>query len=314
MREVSVNGVSIPKTTVKKGRRAGTLTRTNLRNALLFISPWIVGFLAFQVFPFVSSLYFSLTDYTVLKAPNFIGFSNYGNLFRDPLFLLSLKNTLYLTVIGVPFGTLVALILAILLNVKVRGQTIFRTIFYLPTVVPTVATSGLFLWILNPQFGLINQALALIGIAGPGWLSSTEWSKPSLILLNVWGVGGAMVIYLASLQDVPAELHEAAQIDGATALRRTFSITLPLITPVIFFNVVVAVIGSLQYFTQAYIMTNGGPANSTMVYALYLYNNAFQYFHMGYASAMAWVLFVIILAATMLLFRTAGRWVFYAGQ
>ncbi|MCL4541471.1 MAG: sugar ABC transporter permease [Chloroflexi bacterium] len=294
--------------------RIGRLTRAHLRNGLLFISPWIFGFLAFQVYPIIASLYYSFTNYTVLKPPVFIGTLNYVDLFKDPLVRIALGNTLYLTLVGVPFSTVIAIGLALLLNVKVRGQALFRTVFYLPTVVPVVATSALFLWILNPQFGLINEFLALFGIVGPGWLATPLWAKPALILLQIWGVGGSMVIYLASLQDVPAELHEAAQIDGAGAIRRTFTITLPLITPVIFFNVVVGLIGYFQYFTQAYIMTQGGPANSTLVYALYLYNNAFEYFHMGYASALAWVLFIIILAATMLLFRTAGRWVFYAGQ
>ncbi|MCL4543369.1 MAG: sugar ABC transporter permease [Chloroflexi bacterium] len=314
MREITVTGVPAQGTTIKKTKRVGNLTRINLRNGLLFISPWIVGFLAFQVFPLTASFYYSLTDYTVLKPPTFIGFTNYADLLRDPLFSLSLRNTLFFTVFGVPFGTVIAIGLALLLNVKVPGQAFFRTVFYLPAVVPVVATAALFLWILNPQFGLINEFLGLFGISGPGWLASIKWSKPSLILLNVWGIGGAMVIYLASLQDVPAELHEAAQLDGAGTFRRTFSVTLPLITPVIFFNVVVAVIGWFQYFTQAFIMTAGGPANSTLVYALYLYNNAFAYFRMGYASAMAWVLFVLILLVTFVLFRTAGRWVYYAGQ
>ncbi|MCL4508463.1 MAG: sugar ABC transporter permease [Chloroflexi bacterium] len=300
--------------TRRSAHRIGRLTRINLRNGLLFISPWIIGFLAFQVFPITASLYYSFTNYTVLKPPTFIGTLNYVDLVKDPLFRISLGNTLYLTLVGVPFGTVIAIGLALLLNVKVPGQAFFRTVFYLPTVVPVVATAALFLWILNPQFGLINQFLALFGIVGPGWLATPLWSKPALILLQLWGVGGSMVIYLASLQDVPAELHEAAQIDGAGTIRRTFSITLPLITPVIFFNVVIGLIGSLQYFTQAYIMTAGGPANSTLVYALYLYNNAFEYFHMGYASALAWVLFIIILLSTLLVFRTAGRWVYYAGQ
>lgn len=289
-------------------------TWTNLRNGLLFITPWMLGFFAFNLYPFVASLYFSLTDYSVLQPGHFVGFQNYLDLFRDKLYGIALYNTLYLTVLGIPLGTLVALSLALLLNVKIRGQSVFRTIFYLPAVVPAVAKTALFLWILNPQFGLLNQFLSVFGIVGPGWIASPTWSKPSLIILNVWGVGGAMVIYLASLQDVPVELHEAAELDGAGPLRRTLAITIPLISPVIFFNIVVDLINSLQYFTQAYIMTNGGPANSTLVYALYLYNNAFRYFRMGYASAQAWILFLIVLAATLLLFRSARAWVYYAGQ
>jgi len=289
-------------------------TWTNTRNGLLFIAPWIVGFVVFNLYPFISSFYFSLTDYSVLSPGHFLGFQNYFDLLHDNLYGISLYNTLYITVLGIPLGTIVALSLALLLNVKISGQSIYRTIFYLPAVVPAVAKAALFLWILNPQFGLLNQFLAVFGISGPGWMSSTTWSKPSLIILNVWGVGGAMVVYLASLQDVPVELHEAAELDGAGTLKRTFSITLPLISPVIFFNLVVDLINSLQYFAQVYIMTDGGPANSTLVYALYLYNNAFRYFRMGYASAQAWILFIIVLIATLLLFRSARAWVFYAGQ
>lgn len=284
------------------------------RLGLLFVSPWLIGFLAFTIYPFLASIYYSFTDYSVLTPPEFVGFSNYKTLFTDdPLFWKSLGNTFYFAVISIPLQFVVALGLAMLLNQKVKGLAIWRTIFYLPSIVPVVAASIVWLWLLNPQYGIINGLLYLIGIDGPGWITDPKWSKPSLIIMSLWGVGGSMIIYLAALQDVPAQLYEAAELDGAGSYHKFINITLPTISPVIFFQVIMGIIGALQYFTQAYVMTGGGPADSTLFYSLYLYNNAFKYFKMGYASAMAWILFIIILVLTLALFRSSREWVYYAG-
>jgi len=284
------------------------------RLGLLFVSPWLIGFLAFTLYPFLASIYYSFTDYSVLTLPEFVGFSNYKTLFTDdPLFWKSLGNTFYFAAISIPLQFIVALGLAMLLNQKVKGLAIWRTIFYLPSIVPVVAASIVWLWLLNPQYGIINGLLYLIGIDGPGWITDPKWSKPSLIIMSLWGVGGSMIIYLAALQDVPAQLYEAAELDGAGSYHKFINITLPTISPVIFFQVIMGIIGALQYFTQAYVMTGGGPADSTLFYSLYLYNNAFKYFKMGYASAMAWILFIIILVLTLVLFRSSRGWVYYAG-
>jgi multiple sugar transport system permease protein len=219
-----------------------------------------------------------------------------------------------MVVIGIPFHITLAVLLALLLNMSLRGVSIYRTVFYLPTIVPIVATSVLWMWVLNPEYGLINAALSELGIHGPGWLTDPELAKPSLILMGVWTIGGTLVIFLAGLQDIPSQLYDAAMIDGAGTLRQVRHITLPMLSAVIFFNVVVGVIGGFQIFTQAFIMTNGGPLDATLFYALYLYQNAFKYFKMPYASAMAWILFLIVIAATLIVFRTSARFVYYEGE
>jgi multiple sugar transport system permease protein len=216
-------------------------------------------------------------------------------------------------VLAVPIGIVVAVILALLLNLKVRGQSFYRTIFFLPSILPTVATSVVFLWLFNPEIGLVNRLLRGIGVTGPEWLQSPQWALPSLVLMSLWGVGGSMVIYLAGLKDIPAHLYEAATIDGASAWQRLRHVTLPMLSPVIFFNLVMGLIGVFQYFTQAYIMTQGGPEDSTHFYALYLFERAWRYLDMGYASAMAWVLFLVVMAITGVLFWTQRRWVHYEG-
>jgi multiple sugar transport system permease protein len=295
--------------------RAG-MTRRERRSlwlGLTFISPWLVGFLVFTAYPVFASLYFSLTDYNVVSAPRFVGIRNYTELWNDPIFGISLYNTLYLAVIGIPVALILSLLIAMLLNTKVRFQGVFRTIYFLPSVVPAVAVALLWRWFLNPDFGPVNQALEAVGIPGPGWLADPAWSKPALVLASLWGVGGSMVIYLAGLQNVPVELYEAADLDGAQPWHRLRYITLPMLSPVILFNLIMGIITSFQAFTNIYIMTGGGPSNSTLVYALYLYQNAFQFFKMGYASAMAWVLMVITAAALALIFRTSG-WVHYEGR
>ena len=279
-----------------------------------FISPWLLGFLAFTVYPFLSSAYLSFTRYDIVTKPVWVGAANYRTLLTgDPLFWKSLSVTFEFALIAVPLGVVCGVTLALLLNLNLRGMGVYRTIFFLPSILPTVATSVVFLWLFNPEIGLINRLLRTLGVTGPEWLQSPTWSLPSLVLLSLWAVGGSMVIYLAGLKDIPTHLYEAATIDGASSWQRLRHITLPMLTPVIFFNLVMGLIGVFQYFTEAYIMTQGGPEDSTHFYALYLFERAWRYLDMGYASAMAWVLFLIIMIVTGTLFLTQKRWVHYEG-
>ncbi len=277
-----------------------------------FIAPWLIGFLLFTAGPFLASIYFSFTRYNVVTPPVWVGAANYEALFQqDPLFWKSLGVTFRYALVAVPLGVVIAVILALFLNLNIKGIAVYRTIFFLPSIVPTVATSMIFLWILNPQIGLINGLLRSFGIIGPAWLADPNWAPWTLVFMALWGVGGSMVIYLAGLKDIPTYLYEAAILDGATPYRRMRLITLPLLTPVIFFNVVMGCIGAFQTFTQAFILTQGGPEDSTQFYALYLFNRAWRYGDMGYASAMAWILFAIVAVVTSLLFRSQKRWVHY---
>lgn len=291
------------------------LSRTTqaVLNGLLFTSPYIVGLFAFTLYPLGASFYYSFTDYRILTAPRWIGLGNFGQLLGDDLFWISLSNTVYYTVLAVPFGLAFSFLLALALNLRVRGMAAYRTIFFLPSIVPSVALSILWLWVFNPQYGILNGILGLFGVPGVGWVNDPLWSKPSLILMHLWGVGGTVVIFLAGLQDVPQHLYEAAEIDGARWWHRVRFITIPMVTPVVLFNLIIGMINSFQYFTQAYVMTNGGPVNSTLFYALLLYRNAFQYIKMGYASAMAWILFIIVLVCTLLVLWSSRRWVYYSG-
>lgn len=298
----SVNRSSWP-TRVKRSR--------NLEG-YLFALPFLLGLVLFRLGPMIVSAYLSLTSWDLLSSPRFIGLDNYQRLFfSDPLFLKSLRVTAYYALGRLPLALCVALAIALLLNQGIPGRNIYRTIFYLPVVTPVVATALLWAWMFEPRFGAINNVLGWFGVPGPGWIATTEWAIPSLIIVSVWESAGAMmVIYLAGLQGVPQSLYEASKIDGANAFQRFRYVTVPMITPVIFFNLVVGVIGSFQVFTTAFVMTQGGPANASMVYMLYLYNNAFQWLKMGYASAMAWVLFFLLAILTFVLFRTS-RWVHY---
>ncbi len=279
---------------------------------LLFISPWLVGFLVFTAGPFFSSIWLSFNSYDIVSSPRWVGAANYTTLLHDdPMFWSSLWVTVRYALVSVPLGIFAGVGIALLLNLKVNGQAVFRTIFYLPSIVPTVANVVVFMWILNPEIGLVNGILRRIGIEGPAWLNDATWAPWSLVLMSVWGIGGSMVIYLAGLQDIPAHLYEAATIDGASAFQRMRRITLPLLTPVIFFNLVMGIIGAFQYFTEAFIMTRGGPEGSTSFYALYLFQRAWNYLDMGYACAMAWVVFVIVMVITGLVFRSQKRWVHF---
>lgn len=292
------------------------MTRHNLLTGLLFISPWLIGFLSLTLYPILASAYFSFTNYDAISPPQFIGLGNYVDLFtKNPLFWQAVGNTVYYAAIAIPLNICIAIGVALLLNLEVRGRSVYRTIFFLPSIVPDIAAAMLWAWILNPQFGLANAMLKALGLPTLGWLTDPNWSKPSLILINAWAFGGSVVIFLAALQDIPRQLYEAADLDGANAWVRTRYITLPMLTPVIFFNLINGVIGAFQYFTNAYVITggSGGPAGSTTFYSLLLYRNAFSYFKMGYASAMAWILFAAVFVLTLLLFKSSGRWVYYEG-
>jgi multiple sugar transport system permease protein len=277
-----------------------------------YISPWLFGFAVLTLGPFVASLVISFTKWQVLDTPVFIGLANYKRmLLDDPLPAKALWNTVYYVALGVPSGLVLALALAVLLNQKVRGLPFFRTVFYLPSVTSGVASAVLWIGLFDARYGIINLLLRQVGIQGPMWLGSTLWSKPALVMMRLWYVGNSVVIFLAGLQGVPQHLYEAAEVDGGGFVAKTRHITLPMMTPTIFFNLVMGIIGSFQVFTSSYVMTGGGPANSTLFYVLYLYRNAFQYFQMGYASALAWLFFLIILAFTGVQLAGSRYWVYY---
>lgn len=294
-------------------RRRSLWSRRNLAY-FVFLSPWLIGFALWTGGPLLASLYLSFTQYDILTPPRWIGLENYTGLFADDLFWQALKVTSIYTFVGVPLMMITSLLLAVLLNQKVPGLSFFRTVFYLPTVTTGVAVALLWVWLLQPDFGLINNILwYTFGIKGPQWLYDKTWVIPALILKSLWGVGGPMLIYLAALQGIPTHLHEAAELDGANAVRRFWHVSLPMITPVVLFNLVMAIITSFQVFTDAYIMTKGGPNYASYFYVLYLYQNAFQFFRMGFASAQAWILFLIILVFTALTLRSSSIWVYYEG-
>lgn len=284
---------------------------------LLFVSPFIIGFLIFMLGPMLFSFYGSLTNYNLTSKMDFIGFDNFTRMFtQDELFWKSLYNTGYYVLFNVPLTAVGSVLLAVLLNQRVRGMSVFRTIFYLPAILSGVAVYVLWMQMLSPTSGLINTVLAWVGVEGPAWLFDPEWTKPALILMKLWSVGGAMLLYLATLQNVPNQLYESAEIDGASAFKRFRHITLPLITPIIFYDVVTSTIGAFQIFQEAYVMTESGtngPANSLLFYNLHMWNKAFVAFDMGYAMAMSMVLFVIVLGLTFVNLKLAPRWVHYGG-
>ena len=301
--------------------RPGSLTRRESRWGYLFVSPWIVGFVIFTAGPMIASLVLSLTRYDIVHAPTWIGFENYVKLFTgDPKFWHSLGVTVTYALVAIPLGLIFGFALAYLLNLEVPGVPFWRTVFYMPAVMPAVATALLWNAIFNARYGILNWFLSLVGIHGPGWLASRTWALPALIIMSLSSVGGGMIIYLAGLQSIPTTLYESAQIDGANGWEQVLHITLPLMTPVIFYNLVIGIIGTFQYFTEVYVLTAnssgglGGPAEATLFYNIYLYNNAFRYLNMGYASALAWVLFVIVLLLTLLVFRSSAAWVYYEGE
>ena len=293
----------------------GIQAKREERAFYLFISPWMIGFLCLTLGPMLASLYISFTFYDAIQTPRWRGTANYSELFADELFWQSIKVTALYSVGSVALGIVASMAVALLLNRDIHGVSLFRTIFYIPSVISGVAVSLLWMWILNSDFGLLNYLLwELFRIQGPAWLMSRQWVIPALVIMSLWGIGGGIVIYLARLQSIPTELYEAAEIDGANALRRLAHITIPMMTPVIFFNLIMGIIGSFQVFTQSYVMTAGGPNNASLFYVLYLYRNAFRYFRMGYASALAWILFLILMVLTFIVLKSASWWVYYGGE
>jgi multiple sugar transport system permease protein len=299
------------------GRR---LRRSEGLVALAFASPWIIGFCWFQLYPIAASLYYSFTSYNIMRPPIFVGLANYQTLFgHDELFLKALTNTAIFTLVSVPLGLGVALVLALLLNQNIPGRPLFRALFYFPAIIPSVATGILWILILNTQGGLVNVLLTNLGLPALPWLTSPAWAMPALILVSLWNIGPVIVIFLAGLQDVPRVLYEAAQLDGAGPIELVRRVTLPMISPVILFNLVIGLIAALQTFALPFIIfankqdanSIGGPLNSALMYSVQLYSVAFQQFRMGYAAAMAWVLWVIIFSLAMIALRLSGRFVHY---
>ncbi len=302
-------------------RHRSTLGGREARWALLFLAPWIVGFLVFYAGPMVASLWLSFTDYDIVNPPEFVGLDNYRQMLDDPMVARSLRNTVYYTVLHVPLAMAISLGLALLLNRVGRLSGFFRTVFYLPVMTPAVAVGVLFLLLLNTQSGLINRALGLVGVDGPSWTTDPDWVLPGIVLMSLWSLGSTVIIYLAALQNVPRELHEAATVDGAGPWQRFRSVTLPMISGALFFTLVVNTIAALQMFTEVYTMYFGNQstqqrfdADASTFYVIYLFQQAFQFLHMGYASALAWLLFVVILVITVVQVRLSKRWVYYESE
>lgn len=280
----------------------------------VFISPWLLAFVAFEAYPILSGFYHSFTDWTATgRAERFVGLDNYVEAFtRDPLFWKAVSNTIYFIGVSVPFGIIAAFALAMMLNSKISGTTLYRTIYYLPSVVPAVAAVIVWIFIFETRRGILNFGLELVGLPAIRWLSDPAWAMPALIIMSLWSIGASMIIFLAGLQGIPQELYEAAEVDGANGWHNLWRITVPLMTPTIFFNLVMSLVAAFQAFNNAFIMTNGGPNNATLLYMLHLYNNAFRYFRMGYASALAVVLFIIVFGLTLFVYRSSKRWVYYS--
>jgi multiple sugar transport system permease protein len=280
----------------------------------LLVSPWLIGFVGLTLGPMMYSLFLGFTEWDLFNAPRWVGVDNFVRLLtEDRIFWKALLNTFYYAGLSIPLGLAASLAVAWLLNKPLAGMRVFRTLYYIPALVPAVATSLIFQRLLAPGSGL-NQLLALIGIQGPAWLLDPLWVKPALVLMSLWGVGGGTVLLLAGMQGVPVEFYEAAAMDGANQMQMFFKITLPMLSPVLFFNLITGLIGAMQTFTQVYIMTGGGPNNASLMIVPYLFDHAFRFYHMGYASAIAWVLFVLILILTLLVFRSSSAWVYYESE
>ena len=315
-------------------RKMTAIVKREATEGYMCILPWLIGFFTFTFGPMLFSIYISMCDWDIINAPSFIGLANFHQaIFDDFRFAAAIRVTVTYALFALPLGLLGSLLVAILLNQNVRGMTWFRTIFYIPAVLPGVATAMVWKWIFNPENGILNVFLRsklimlpqivhgkltmhMVPIVNepPTWLASPDWALPAFILMSLWGIGGGMIIYLAGLQGIPTQLYEAAEIDGANPFQRFWKITLPMISPTIFFNLVMGVIGSFQVFTSSFVMTAGGPAYATLFYLLYLYQKAFQYFQMGYAAAMAWILFAIILVCTLIIFKSSSMWVYYEAE
>ncbi len=300
------------RTAIKKMSGIGRMER---KWGILLAMPAMLGFILFTIGPMIASLFFSFTDWNIGGSFKFIGFGNYKEMFfEDELFRKSLFATAYYSLGAVPLGIILAFLVALLLNQDVKGRPIFRTIFYLPVIVPSIANTMLWLWLFNPDFGLLNSLLNAMGLPGSQWIYDEKTAVPSLIIMSTWGIGNAAVIFLAGLQGVPSHLYEAVEVDGGTFWHKFVHVTIPIMTPTIFFNLIMSLIGTFQVFNEAYVMTDGGPNNSTLFYVFYLYRTAFSETRMGYASALAWVLFIIIMSLTFIVFKTSKKWVYYEGE
>jgi multiple sugar transport system permease protein len=296
-------------------RRMTKGERKNLITGLLFVSPWLIGFLLWTAWPVLSSIYYSFFRYDLITKPIFLGLGNYIEIFTDdPRFWKVVWNTIFYVGLSVPLGVISAFLIANLLNAKLAGRSFFRAVFYIPAIVPAICVAMVWLFIYNVQYGVINSMLKALGQPIIPFLSNPQLSKPSLIVIHIWAQGTAVVIFLAALQDVPRSLYEAATVDGANAWHKFRNITIPMTSPIILYTAVLGLIGGFQIFLLPYLLTNGGPAASTEFYAMHLYRSAFELFRMGKASALAWLMFVVVAAFTVLLFRTSGRWVFYGGD
>lgn len=306
--------IAIPKVRAGAGRR-GSLARREARAFYLFISPWIVGFVVFTLGPIVATAYFSFTKYDIANAPTWIGFTNYTDLVHDPIFWKSIRVTLTYAAMALPLGLVASIALALLLNLKLPALSLWRTIYYLPSVISGVAVALLWQLIFQPTFGLLNLFLyTTFHIIGPQWQYDESWVIPMFVIMSLWSVGGSMLIYLGGLQGIPTQLYEAAEIDGANAWHRLWAVTLPMLTPVILFNLILGVIGVFSYFTQAYVMTQGGPNYGSYFYLLDLYMTAWNFLKMGLASAMAWLFFIFVLLITLVVMKTSLLWVYYEGE
>ena len=292
---------------------ANRLLRQEMVAFYLFASPWLIGLLLLTLGPMLAAVGLSLTDYPVIVAPKWVGLKNYAKLLDDDLVRQALKVTFLYAAGAIPLEVISAFLVALLMNLPIRGISAFRTIYYLPAVISGVPVALLWMWIFNPEFGIVNEALSTFGINGPQWLFSETWVVPAFVVMSVWTIGSPMVIYLAGLQGIPQHLYEAAEIDGAGPWAKFAHVTMPMISPIIFFNTVMQIIVSFQIFTPAYVMTRGGPNNASLFIGLYLYQNAFRYFQMGYAAALAWLVFLIIMALTLIVIRTSPLWVYYEG-
>lgn len=301
--------------TAVKGTRLSPAERRDLLLGLLFISPWLFGLIGFTIYPMFASVYYSLTRYDLMRPPVFIGLRNFEEiLFKDDTFRLVMYNTLYWVVLSAPLGVISAFLMATLLNTRIIGRSFFRAVFFFPSIVPAVVTAMVWLFLLNPQYGAINATLQGMGLATLPFITNPAWVRPSLLVIHMWAQGSAMVIFLATLQDVPRSLYEAATVDGANSWHKFWHVTIPMCSPVILFNLVMGFIGGFQNFTLPWLMTGGGPNRATEFYAIYLYRNAFLYLRMGKAAALAWILFAMVVAFTVVLFKSSGRWVYYGGS
>ncbi|MDR2793654.1 MAG: sugar ABC transporter permease [Treponema sp.] len=296
--------------------KINSIEKNQLKWGYIFIAPCIIGLFLFNFGPMLFSLIISFTEWDVITIPRFIGFENYIQMWKEPITGHSLMVTLYYTFLSVPLITIITFLLAVLLNMGVKGISIFRTIFYIPSIVPAVASAAIWMFVFDPMFGLLNSILRVFSLPPQNFIYSEEGVIPGLAVMSVWAAGNTVVIYLAGLQGISRELYEAADLDGANVFQRFFRITIPLMTPIIFFNTIMAIINAMQTFTQVYIITNGqgGPNNASLVYTMLLYRTAFKFQHMGYASAMSWILFLVIAVLTVIVFRSSGKWVFYENK